>query len=527
MNRLLVALLAALDAVLAAAGGLAVSLAPLTLLWVFAFSGGADWNVLWSASAVVWQFGHLVPVSVHLPGDYLAAAGIDPGAADFVLSLAPLGFAVFTALFAARSGGRAAQAGEAITGAVTGSLVFAGITALVASTGGAPLAAVSTGQAVLLPALVFAVPCLLGASIGAWVFSSGAMGRVRARVEAARDGWGLVAGLIVRGTAIAVLGLVGAAALVLAVALLAGAGQIVALFQAGNVDAVGATVLTFVQALYLPTMIVWALAFVAGPGFAFGTDTAVSPAGTTLGVVPGIPVLGALPESTSSWLLLLTLLPVGVGVLAGWMLRSRFAAAYPRHEPYAPRVVVVAGVAVLAACIAAVFAVCASGAIGPGRLAHAGPEPGPVALAVGLEIGLGAAILLLSPRRAEASVAPAPVASDVPYIPVPPPVPSDVFAGDPFAPRTEPVPVDPFAHATEPVDPLAHATEPVDPLTHATEPVAVDPAPPHPGPEPETTPRRPAHTDPFALPPLPDVPRSPRSRSHDDGGQDRPDASVD
>ena len=36
---------------------------------------------------------------------------------------------------------------------------------------------------------------------------------------------------------------------------------------------------------------------------------------------------------------------------------------------------------------------------GPGRLAEVGPQPGPVALAVGLEVLLGAAILLLSPRR--------------------------------------------------------------------------------------------------------------------------------
>ena len=39
------------------------------------------------------------------------------------------------------------------------------------------------------------------------------------------------------------------------------------------------------------------------------------------------------------------------------------------------------------------------GRSGPGRLAEVGPQPGAVALAVGLEVLLGAAILLLSPRR--------------------------------------------------------------------------------------------------------------------------------
>ena len=39
MNRLLVALLAAFDAVIAAAIGVAAALAPLVLLWAFGFGG--------------------------------------------------------------------------------------------------------------------------------------------------------------------------------------------------------------------------------------------------------------------------------------------------------------------------------------------------------------------------------------------------------------------------------------------------------------------------------------------------------
>ena len=47
MHRLIVALLAAVDAAIAVAVGLAATLAPLTLLWVFGFGGGADWGALW------------------------------------------------------------------------------------------------------------------------------------------------------------------------------------------------------------------------------------------------------------------------------------------------------------------------------------------------------------------------------------------------------------------------------------------------------------------------------------------------
>nr|NVP72911.1 hypothetical protein [Vibrio cholerae O1 biovar El Tor] len=57
MNRLLVALLAAVDALIAAAVGIAAALAPLTILWTVALGTGADWTALWPASVRLWQFG--------------------------------------------------------------------------------------------------------------------------------------------------------------------------------------------------------------------------------------------------------------------------------------------------------------------------------------------------------------------------------------------------------------------------------------------------------------------------------------
>jgi hypothetical protein len=68
-------------------------------------------------------------------------------------------------------------------------------------------------------------------------------------------------------------------------------------------------------------------------------------------------------------------------------------------DPLGARAVIAVGIAALAAAGAALLSVVASGSLGPGRLAEVGPQPGPVALAVGGEVLLGAAILLLSPRR--------------------------------------------------------------------------------------------------------------------------------
>jgi hypothetical protein len=466
MHRLIVAVLAAVDAAIAAAVGIAAILAPFTLLWVFGLGAAADWATLWPSAVTVWQFGHLVPVAVTLPAEYIAAVGIDPAAASFVLSLAPLAFAAFTAIFAARSGVRASEADAWITGVLTGTVVFGALTALTALTAQNLIADTELWQAMLLPTLIFAVPALGGAVVTEWREAGvGVIARVRERVETARHGWGDVPALVARGTAVVVVGLVGLGAVLTAVALLLQAGEVVALYQAGNVDGLGATLITLAQLAYLPVLVVWGIAFAAGPGFAIGTDSAVSPAGTQAGVVPGVPILGILPESTTPWLLLLALVPVALGAFAGWIARSRFVhvgapvaeppvvvddprsaavldllspsagrdahgdgaddVGHDEHEPIAARLVVVAGIAVLSAAAAALLSAAASGSLGPGRLAEFGPQPGAVALAVGVEVLVGAAILLLAPlgRAHRRSAADSPVEPDDGGERMPPPAP--------------------------------------------------------------------------------------------------------
>ncbi|WP_313358067.1 DUF6350 family protein, partial [Microbacterium sp.] len=122
MQRLIVALLAALDAAIAVAVGLAVVLAPFTLLWVLAFGLDADWGALWPVSGTLWQFGHGVPLEVVLPDALLSGLAIPKDAARFALSVPPLALLVFTLLFAARSGRRAAVAGRWVSG-VTGGVL--------------------------------------------------------------------------------------------------------------------------------------------------------------------------------------------------------------------------------------------------------------------------------------------------------------------------------------------------------------------------------------------------------------------
>lgn len=398
MQRLLVALLAAFDAAIAAAVGLAVLLAPLTLLWTLAFGAAADWGALWPLTGTLWQFGHGVPIDIALPTETLTALGIAPDAASFTLSVTPLAFLVFTLLFAARSGARAARAGAWLLGPAAGTLAFAAIATGAALTSRIAEAHTSLLLAIILPTAVYLVGALCGAVRVAWEDGDGGiLDRLHDAVDAWGD-WGPVPASAVRGAAVAVVGVTAVAAVGVAVMVGLRGAEVVALFESVRIDVLGGTVITLGHLAYLPTLIVWAASWLAGPGFAVGTGTAVSPAGTQLGVVPGIPVFGLLPENSSFWMLIVVLLPVAAGALAGWMVRSRLVWE-GTPLAFAPRAVIALGIGVLTAGVAALAALLASGSIGPGRLADAGPSVLPFALALGGEVLLGAAILLLSPRH--------------------------------------------------------------------------------------------------------------------------------
>ncbi|MDZ8201434.1 DUF6350 family protein [Microbacterium sp. SSW1-59] len=403
MHRLTVALLAAVDSVVAAAVGVTAVLAPMTLVWVFGLAA-VDWGALWPASATIWQLGHLVPVEISLAEDYLVHAGVSDDAATFTVSLAPLAFTVFTAVAGIRSGIRASRAEAWMTGALSGGVVFTALALAVALTAANETAATDPVLAVVAPSLVYAVPLVLAAIVTEWrEAAEGPVADVRDRAEGESGRWSEVPGEIARGIALSVSALVGAGALLVALAITVRIGEILALYQSAHVDGLGAVLLTLGQFAYLPTLIVWGMSFVAGPGVLLGTGAAAAPGGTTVGVLPGIPLLGVVPEATSTWLLLLVLVPIAVGAFAGWVARSRLATS--GVEEWAPRIVTLVGIAAGAAGAVAMLSWAASGSIGPGRLDEVGPEAGAVALAVGLEVFVGAAILLLSPRGALAWMA--------------------------------------------------------------------------------------------------------------------------
>src|SRR6185437_7511700 len=86
-----------------------------------------------------------------------------------------------------------------------------------------------------------------------------------------------------------------AALAAVAVSLVTNLARVEALHRALDPGALGGSALLVGQAGYLPDFAAWAVAWLAGPGFAVGSGSVVSAGTVKLGVLPVVPVLGALP----------------------------------------------------------------------------------------------------------------------------------------------------------------------------------------------------------------------------------------
>lgn len=155
----------------------------------------------------------------------------------------------------------------------------------------------------------------------------------------------------------------------------------------------GGIALALMCVLAFPTAVLWTAAALVGPGFALGSDTSVDLTGAHLGAAPGFPLLAALPSpgEFSGWVFLLGLVPVLAGAVAGWR------ADAGGRTGAVPRVAAGAAAGAVAGFILGVLIGASGGAIGPGRMAHAGPPPltpllvGVMVMALGGAVGAGLA----------------------------------------------------------------------------------------------------------------------------------------
>lgn len=396
MNRITTALIAALEALVVVAVGIGIPLVPLTILWATTLRMASDWLPFWRGSVDLWLVGHGVDLTVRLPEAVAVTTGLPDAAQPFTISIALLGFAVITVLSGLRVGRRAVISGDRMLGVVVAAVTFAVLTALLVLTATAAVARPAPVQAFVLPTLIY-VTAMLAAS--EWESQRGPVGRRDAtavRLRAAVMQWPTMvrAGIdaAVRGATVAVAGIIGVSAVVVAVMLVTHYATITALYESLQAGILGGVAITLLQLALLPNLVIWAAAWLIGPGFLIGTGTSVAPGGTVLGAVPGLPVLGALPQGEPAIGVLGVLVPIAFGALAGWLAHRRL----PSSATSLHLAGVGAGIGILAGLALGLLAWWSGGAIGPGRLATVGPDPWLVGLLAAAEIAVPAVLVLLA-----------------------------------------------------------------------------------------------------------------------------------
>lgn len=351
--------------------GVVLSFVFVLLLAVVALLGapdaGAD-QVPWVAAGRVagglWLLGHGVPV-----GD---------------LTIVPLGvgaLALFTTYVSAK---RSAIA--ALTSVVTGAGTY-----LVVVVGGAAAAGVRGAGLAL-------------AAVGALVVGGGGMvlgtlaqpeaPRVADVAERTFGALPPVLRLGLRAGAVALAAFTAVSAVLAGIWMLAGRTVSDDVLTALAPSWIGGVVLAVAQVALVPNLVLWASAWIAGPGFAVGAGTSFSTRGVVDGPLPALPLLGALPGPEWSGPLgsASPVVVVLCGALGGWFAWRRLEPAQVRWSDVAW---VLGGVAAAAGLATVVLQYWAGGAAGSARLSVIGADPLVTGGLVAAEALVGAALVVV------------------------------------------------------------------------------------------------------------------------------------
>lgn len=410
MRRTTIALLAGLEASVAALIGLGIALVPLMLLWAVHFGLAVDATLFLRAAADAWLLGHGVDLVLQLAPVTAEQTGL-PGAGDpFPITIALLGFALISVAFARRIGRRSAAEGHSFTGGIAAVSVYAVVGFALASLAGIDGARSSLWQAALLPAFVMAVGVVIGAVVESLrddPLTDAAGGFVRRRVAELPPVLVDTARIMVRIGAGAAFGLLAVAGVLVAALITVDYATIAGLYQSLGSGIDGGIALTVAELSLIPNLVIWGASWLLGPGFAIGAGSSVAPTGTLLGPVPGIPLLGALPSETQPFGAIWLVVPVLLGFLGAWLVGTTWSARGGRDDVrtawWFPALIGV-GSGAVAGLVLGLLAWWSGGAVGPGRLAEVGPDPWAVAGVAALTIGIGAIVGAYSARTRERGV---------------------------------------------------------------------------------------------------------------------------
>ena len=377
-----------------------VVLLPLVGVWFANGFASLDFASLARLSGQAWLLIHGVPLTLSFP-----AGELGPGPASGLLSFFPLGLTLIPFFLSWRAGRRLARASytdqlwQAMLGALGAYALLGAAAAYFCSTDGVRI---SVAAGALLPLIAAGAGLIVGARIeaGSWVRLIGMdLTDWIARTSQHSRWAGSYAWAALRAGVVGIVAALGLSSLLLVAALVMNWAEIVSVYERLDAGALGGTVLTVVELGLLPNFVVWTLGWASGAGFALGTGSLISPLETTVGPLPALPVLAALPNGGMEYGYVALLIPVAAGILAGWwFLREgenhfdEWLAIKIRARWFtAPVSTLVLGaiVGLVTGVLAAGAAWLSVGSLGIGRFVHLGPDPLWLGLWVAAEVGIG------------------------------------------------------------------------------------------------------------------------------------------
>lgn len=404
MNKTVIVVASILEALVVLVAGLAISFVPLTIMW-FGHMGNASYEIYWRAASDIWLLGHGVDFSMTLPASFVVPGSLPNILTPFVVSIAPLAFALLTFLLAVRLGRRTIEAGTRYIGPITAITTFAAANLLIVLFAITPGAMPDLFRAFVLPPLIFALGVVVGAR-GEIGRSGGRAEKVQERVtrwaRALDSHWQSALVLGARGAAGFFATLTGIAAVLLAILILVDFPRMVALYEGLQAGIGGSAVLTLAQMVLMPNFVLWVVSWLTGAGFAIGVGSSVSPLATQLGPLPSLPIFGIIPSGNIAGGYAWLVIPVVVALL--WAIAMRRQLVVRMGGPFVGGWAIISAIVMtlMATVFAFLLALIASGAGGPGRLSLVGIVPWQMALWVFFEVALGSAVGWLIPLRARA-----------------------------------------------------------------------------------------------------------------------------
>lgn len=380
-----------------------VVILPLTGVWAANGFSDRDYASLARLSGQAWLLLHGVPLSLTFP-----AGTVGPEESGGLLSLIPLGLTLIPFFLCWRAGRRLARAcytdqlWQALLGALGTYALLGTAAAYFSANEDVSISLVAGGLIPLIPA---GLGVIIGARMeaGSWVRLIGVdLTDWIARTSQHSRWAGSYLWAAIRAGVVGITAAIGLAAVLLVVALALSWAEIATVYQKLDAGIIGGIVVTVAQLGLLPNLVVWTLAWASGAGFSIGTGSIISPLETTVGPLPAVPILAALPSGQSEYAYAALLIPVAAGVLAGWWFLREGENHFDEwisikinarwFTASVSTVCLGAVIGLVSGLLAAAAALIARGSLGIGRFVEIGPDPLWTGIWIAAEVAVGVVI---------------------------------------------------------------------------------------------------------------------------------------